>query len=626
MEDAESITLQQEEEKENISAEGESAKTYRGFNTSVSPQQEEKSNYEIYEESGPLATVTSQILVAVAGLRDTVKTNAQAAAVMLTSVLKEQRHNIKEKVPEIMDIIYFHLQAIQEASARQAAMGAVCLLAEKHTREVVSALLRLSLPCDSHVSQIWEALGRAKKSVSLRVLAELLEMLKRRPCLKKSETSESRNSFEDNASLLPLAATRALCIIFSNKECTVPMDAFYVSVLIFLIIQLHYLVSLPKVVCGWEDRFQTSSFVSCAVEALKAVIKREKSSLMQSVSLAGGWDLLSVPETYLEGVLLLARAIVKHHRSLDFAVFTKVSPLLHHGDDKQKLTAMALFTELLSTESTYVTLKKQYILGRLKNWHIDPSPTVRWFGLLGLGNVALHLQKQKEVKALLTDILETFNDPEEKVILMAFEAATKIVTRHKHKDHLGTEFVKTARQLHPFLADERHKICCAAIELFGDLLRALNRKDKSLMQEQVLSSMVPLLLNLQQQHPDVIKSCTDTLQECKVFLGWTLNDNQESWDTICEHLIEQYPGRLWSFLHQALEYLRNPWTSSGRAAGIFIDVIIQHMEYSLVEKEAMDLLQCVASIITEEMERVCRPYPAPCAMACCFLCSCGFAV
>ncbi|KAH1186596.1 hypothetical protein KIL84_019345, partial [Mauremys mutica] len=634
MEEAESITLQQEEEKENIRAEGESAKTYRGFNTDISPQQEEKSDCEIYEESGPLATVTSQILVAVAGLRDTVKTNAWAAAVMLTSVLKEQRHNIKEKVPEIMDIIYFHLQAIEEASARQAAMGAVCLLAEKHTREVVSALLRLSLPCDSHVSQIWEALGRAKKSVSLRVNAELLEMLKRRPCLKKSETSESRNSFEDNASLLPLAATRALCIIFSNKECTVPMDAFYVSVLIFLIIQLHYLVSLPKVVCGWEDRFQTSSFVSCAVEALKAVIKREKSYLMQSVSLAGGWDLLSMPETYLEGVLLLARAIVKHYRSLDFAVFTKVSPLLHHGDDKQKLTAMALFTGLLSTESTYVTLKKQYILGHLKNWHIDPSPTVRWLGLLGLGNVALHLQKQKEVKALLSDILETFNDPEEKVILMAFEAATKIVTRHKHKGHLGTEFVKTARQLHPFLADERQKICCAATELFGDLLRALNRKDKSLMQEQVLSSMVPLLLNLQQQHPDVIKSCTDTLQECKVFLGWTLNDNQESWDTLCEHLIEQYPGRLWSFLHQAQEYLRSPWTSSGRAAGIFIDVIIQHMEYSLVKKEAMDLLQCalmslpleselsiqtVASIGTEEVEQVCRPYPPPCAMACCFL-------
>lgn len=64
--------------------------------------------------------------------------------------------------------------------------------------------------------------------------------------------------------------------------------------------------------------------------------------------------------------------------------------------------------------------------------------------------------QQKEVKALLTDILETFNDPEEKVILMAFEAATKIVTHHKHKGHLGTEFVKTARQLHPFLAEVRH--------------------------------------------------------------------------------------------------------------------------------------------------------------------------
>lgn len=56
-------------------------------------------------------------------------------------------------------------------------------------------------------------------------------------------------------------ATKALSIIFSNKVCTIPMGDFYVSVLIFLVIQLHYLVSLPEVVWGWEDRLQTSSFV-----------------------------------------------------------------------------------------------------------------------------------------------------------------------------------------------------------------------------------------------------------------------------------------------------------------------------------------------------------------------------
>ncbi|XP_074839248.1 maestro heat-like repeat-containing protein family member 6 [Carettochelys insculpta] len=573
-----------------------------------------------------MATVTSQILVAVAGLRDTVKINAQAAAVMLTSVLKEQRNNIKEKVPEIMDIIYFHLQATQEDSARQAAVGAVCLLAESHTGEVVSALLRFSLPCDSHVTQIWEALGRTKKPISRRVLAELLEMLKRRPCFEKNETPESKSNLEDNASLLPLATTRALCIIFSNKECTVPMGAFFVSVLIFLIIQLHYLVSLPEVVCGWEDKFQTSSFVSCAVEALKAVVKREKSSLMLSVSLAGGWDLLSMPDTYLEGVLLLARAIVEYHHSLDFAVFTKVAPLLHHGDDKQKLTAMALFTGLLSTESTYVTLKQLYILGHLKNWHIDPSPTVRWLALLGLGNVALHMQKKKEVKALLTDILETFDDPDEKVILMAFEAVTKIVTCQKQKAHLNTEFVQIARELHPFLTDERRKISCAAGQLFVDLLQALSGKDKSLLQEQVLSSMVPLLINLQQPCPDVMKSCANTLQECKVFLGWTLNDNQESWDAVCHQLVEQYPDRLWSFLQQAQEYLRSSRASTRNAAGIFIDIIIQHLENRLVQKEGMNLLQCGASITTEEVERVFRLYPEPCALTCCYPCSCGFAI
>lgn len=42
MEEADVITLQQEEEKENISAEGEIAKIHLSFNTDVSPQQQEK--------------------------------------------------------------------------------------------------------------------------------------------------------------------------------------------------------------------------------------------------------------------------------------------------------------------------------------------------------------------------------------------------------------------------------------------------------------------------------------------------------------------------------------------------------------------------------------------------------
>lgn len=45
---------------------------------------------------------------------------------------------------------------------------------------------------------------------------------------------------------------------------------------------------------------------------------------------------------------------------------------------------------------------------------------------------------------------------------------------------------------------------CTAFEIFRYLLRAANVKDKFLIEEEALTSMVSLLLNLQEQSPDVI--------------------------------------------------------------------------------------------------------------------------
>ncbi|XP_053161052.1 maestro heat-like repeat-containing protein family member 6 isoform X6 [Hemicordylus capensis] len=475
----------------------------------ISLQPDEKAFNEIAGKADTTATVTGQILLAVASLRDTDKTNIQAATAMLNSILKKERNKLSGKVPEIIDIIYFHLRAIQEPSAREAAIGAVCLLAEKHTEETISSLLRLSLLCDRHISKIWEALGQAKQPVRLQVLAKLLEALKKKPCL-KSEHPGSNTNLKDNSSLLPLAATKALCIIFRDKKCKVPMNSFYVSVIIFLVIQLHYLVNFSEIEYGQEDILQNSSYISCAMEALKALVKREKSSQTCFTSLAGSWDLLSSPENYIEGVLLLAKAIVKHHRGLDYAVFTKVIPLLHHGDDQQKLTAMAFFTALLSSESTYKVLQKHYILGLLKNWQNDSNPTYRRLSLHGIGNVAHHLQT------------------------------------------------------------DRSKVCCAANRLFQDLLKNLDTKDKPLMQDQVLAMIVPLLLSLQDQHPEVAKSRRDSLKECRAFLGWTTNDNLDSWNVICKHLVEDHRGTLQNFLYQAQDYSHSARPSTRIAATMFI--------------------------------------------------------
>ncbi|XP_063160458.1 maestro heat-like repeat-containing protein family member 6 [Candoia aspera] len=536
----------------------------------------------------PIATITGQILLAVASLRDSDRSSIQAAATMLNSVLKKEKNKLRGKVPEIIDIIYFHLNAIHDPSAREAAIGAVCLLVEKHTDEAISSLLRLSLFCDRHITQIWEALGQAKQPVRLQVLAKLLEILKRRPGFNSEFLFSSDLNFKDNASLLPLAATKALCIIFKDKRCKVPMNSYYVSVIIFLVIQLHYLVNSSDVDYGQDDILKASNYISCTMEALKALVKREKTSQTCFTSLTENWELLSSPENYLEGVLLLARALIKHHRGLDYAVFTKVIPLLHHGDDQQKLTAMAFFTALLSSESAYTVLQKHYILGLLKSWQIDSNATYRWLSLHGMGNVIQHLQNRKEITALILSILPNFNDPDEKVTLTAIEVITKVVGHHKNANHV---LLKIAKQLQPLLADGRNNICCAANQLFQDILKTSDMKDKSSMQDQILNSIVTLMLNLEDPHLDVTKSRTDSLQLCKAFLGWTANDNQNSWNVVCRHLVKEHPGKLRGFLDQAQEYTQSPQNSSRIAATTFIDSIFQQMESSHLQKSEVDFLR-----------------------------------
>lgn len=56
----------------------------------------------------------------------------------------------------------------------------------------------------------------------------------------------------------------------------------------------------------------------------------------------------------------------------------------------------------------------------------------------------LVLQK-KELQAIFTEIFDSFNNPSEKVILMAFGAIARVVMDCKSKDKCGVEFVNIAR-------------------------------------------------------------------------------------------------------------------------------------------------------------------------------------
>lgn len=152
--------------------------------------------------------------------------------------------------------------------------------------------------------------------------------------------------------------------------------------------------------CGLDQRpvltalSPTAPTPSCTVEALKALLTGDGSRMVVTcMEQAGGWRRLVGAHTHLEGVLLLASAMVAHADHHLRGLFADLLPRIRSADDTQRLTAIAFFTGLLQSWPTARLLREEVILERLRAWQGDPEPTVRWLGLLGLGHLALNRRK-----------------------------------------------------------------------------------------------------------------------------------------------------------------------------------------------------------------------------------------
>lgn len=70
--------------------------------------------------------------------------------------------------------------------------------------------------------------------------------------------------------------------------------------------------------------------------------------------------------------------------------------------------------QLLSSESTYTVLQKNYVLNLLKTWNTDSNATYRWLSLHGMGNIALHLRNVSGIGLLSPTVALHFFSPKAK--------------------------------------------------------------------------------------------------------------------------------------------------------------------------------------------------------------------
>ncbi|XP_065759649.1 maestro heat-like repeat-containing protein family member 6 isoform X1 [Muntiacus reevesi] len=514
----------------------------------------------------------------------------QATAFTLSSALEARGHRLEDQVHGLVRGLLAQVPHLAEGRPRRAALRVLSALALEHSRDVVSVLLRCSPAPNRAATELWRSLSRNQR-VNGQVLVQLLW------ALKGSAGSQ----------LEALAATRALGEMLAVSGCVGATRGFYPHLLLVLVTQLHKLAwdahppDTPKV---WapSHRGPPHSHASCTVEALKALLTGDGGRMVVTcMEQAGGWRRLVGARTHLEGVLLLASALVAHADHHLRGLFADLLPRLRSTDDAQRLTAMAFFTGLLQSRPTARLLREEVILERLRAWQGDPEPTVRWLGLLGLGHLALNCGKVRHATTLLPALLGALGEGDPRLVDAALGALQRVLLRPRAPVRLLS--VELRPRLPPLLDDARDSVRASAVGLLGTLVRrgrgGLRVGLRRPLRKLVLQSFVPLLLRLHDPSPDTAESAEWTLACCDQALPWGLLEevgteahyhSPEALSRVCHRLVQWYPSHVPSLLSQTQGYLRSPQSPLRLAATLLTGFLVHHSSPSHVNQDLLDSL------------------------------------
>ncbi|XP_054539276.1 maestro heat-like repeat-containing protein family member 7 isoform X11 [Pan troglodytes] len=423
-----------------------------------------------------------------------------ASEVMLSSVLEWYCHRALEVIPEIMQGIYMQLSHIQEPRARQVALLPVSLLASSFMTEVVVALLMCPLPLNSNGAEMWRQLILCKPSCDVRDLLDLLlGSLKEKPITK-----------EGRASIVPLAAASGLCELLSINSCMGRVRRIYPQLLLALLIQVHYHIglNLPGCVAPPKDTkkgAQPSPFVPVrwVVKVVKTLLLRMGCSYETTfLEDQGGWELMEQVESHHRGVALLARAMVQYSCQELCRILYLLIPLLERGDEKHRITATAFFVELLQMEQVR-RIPEEYSLGRMAEGLSHHDPIMKVLSIRGLVILARRSEKTAKVKALLPSMVKGLKNMDGMLVVEAVHNLKAVFKGRDQKLMDSAVYVEMLQILLPHFSDAREDVRSSCINLYGKVVQKLRAPRTEAMEEQLVSTLVPLLLTMQEGNSKV---------------------------------------------------------------------------------------------------------------------------
>ncbi|CAM5148851.1 unnamed protein product, partial [Eretmochelys imbricata] len=451
-----------------------------------------------------------------------------------------------ERVGDVVGGILIWLDNVCDPRARKSALRATALLARSHPQDVVLTCVAHTLSSHRCAIELWKALGE-ESQLTREMLQQLLDKFQQR-------RQEERSGNVSLASHTVSTWGQALqdLSLTGRQEEEGPVQLALTSVE-----AVKTLFSMPG---SWKE--------------------------FASLQFQQGWDMISSRYYYLQGVGLIARAMIECENPQLPAVFREAITIVQsEREDEQRAITMAFCTEFLQSPSIDTVLTKSELRAQLMEWTKDANPIIRKLSLRGLGSIVFQPEKLQLLRSQLPAIVARFCDQDGGCVKEAMHKAGDIIYLLK-REGLGSISQDIAVSLRPFIDDERGSVRSAAISLLGNVVSRVQDPDKALVQQEIIHCLLPLLLHLADQEESVTLRCKLTPFCCAVFLGWAHLKRlflSMDWDgssqllkCVWNFLMQNNQNHIPKFLFQALEYLESSQTTIRHSAALFVGKTIRH--------------------------------------------------
>uniref|UniRef100_A0A0D9S769 Maestro heat like repeat family member 7 n=1 Tax=Chlorocebus sabaeus TaxID=60711 RepID=A0A0D9S769_CHLSB len=260
-------------------------------------------------------------------------------------------------------------------------------------------------------------------------------------------------------------------------------------------------------------------------------------------------------------------------------------------------------------------IPEEYSLGRMAEGLSHHDPIMKVLSIRGLVILARRTDKTAKVQALLPSMVKGLKNVDGMLVVEAVHNLKAVFKGRDRKLMDSAVYVEMLQILLPHFSDSREDVRSSCINLYGKVVQKLRAPRTQAMEEQLVSTLVPLLLTMQEGNAKVSQKCVKTLLRCSYFMAWELPKraySRKPWDNqqqtvakICKCLVNTHQDSAFIFLSQSLEYAKNSRASLRKCSVMFIGSLVPCMESIMTEDRLNEVKAALENLRHDPEASVC---------------------